>query len=49
MPGLKLAIEQCESAFFQPRDKPGERDLGRIPRAADHAFAKERPAHRQAI
>ena len=47
--GLELAVEQGEPADAQPRDQPGERDLRRVGRAADHAFAEERAAERQAV
>lgn len=49
MIGLKLAIEQRKAACFQSRDEPGQRDLGGVGRAADHAFAEKGAAEREAI
>lgn len=49
MIGLELAVEQREAADPEPRDQPGERDLGSIARAADHRFAEKGAAQRQAV
>jgi hypothetical protein len=49
VPGHELAVEQGETADPQPGDEPGDRDLGRVARAADHALAEERAAKREAV
>jgi hypothetical protein len=49
MGGLELAVEQREAAEAQPCDQPGQGDLRRIGRAADHAFAEEGATDREAI
>jgi hypothetical protein len=46
---LELAIEQREPADSKPRDEPGQRDLGSIGRATDHALAEEGPAQCQTV
>ena len=45
----ELAVEQGEIADLQARDKPGERDLGGVAHATEHAFAKEGAAELHAI
>jgi hypothetical protein len=49
MIGLKLAIEQGKAARLQSRDEPGQRDLGGVGRAADHALAEKGAAEREAV
>jgi hypothetical protein len=49
MRGLELAIKQIEAAGLQPRDEMRQRDLRRVGRAADHAFAKKGPPERQPV
>jgi hypothetical protein len=39
--GDELAIEQGEMADLEPRDEPGERDLRRVGRVAEHRFAEK--------
>jgi hypothetical protein len=47
--GDELAVEQGEAARPKPRDQPGERYLGRIGLAAEHAFAEESAAEPDSI
>src|SRR3954453_15962905 len=49
MVGHELAIEQGEIADLQPRDEPGQRDLRRVPAAAEHAFTEKSPAELHAV
>lgn len=49
MVGHELAIEQREIADLETRDEPGERDLGSIAGAAEHALAEERAAELDAV
>ncbi|GGA41662.1 hypothetical protein GCM10011395_09940 [Sphingomonas psychrolutea] len=44
-----MAVEQGEAANTKPGDEPCHRDLRRITRAADHAFAKKGAAERNAV
>lgn len=45
----ELAVQQRETAGFQPRDQPGQRDLRRIRLTREHALAKEGAAQRDAV
>jgi hypothetical protein len=47
--GHELAVEQGKIPGFQSGDEPGQRDLGRVGRATEHAFAEEGPAELHAI
>jgi len=47
--GLELAVEQHVAAQLQPGHQMGERDLGGVAFAAEHALAEEGPAQRDAI
>ena len=49
MIGHELAVEQGEAADLEARDQPGERDLRRVGRAAEHAFAEKGAAEAHAI
>ena len=49
MLGHELAVKQREIADLEPGDEPGERDLRRVARAAEHAFAEEGTAELHAI
>ena len=49
MLGDELAVEQGEVAGLEPCDQPGERNLGRVADAAEHAFAEESAAELYAI
>ena len=49
MLGHELAVEQREIADLEARDQPGERDLRRVGRAAEHAFAEEGAAELHAV
>jgi hypothetical protein len=49
MIGHELAVEQPEAAHPQSRHQPGERYLGSIGGAREHAFAEEGAAKRYAI
>src|SRR6185312_17177837 len=49
MLGHELAIEKREIADLQARDQPGERDLGCVGPAAEHAFAEKGAAELHAI
>ncbi|MEA3035865.1 MAG: hypothetical protein QOH04_1630, partial [Sphingomonadales bacterium] len=41
MLGHELAVEQPVAADPQPRHQPGERDLGRVGAAREHALAEK--------
>jgi hypothetical protein len=45
----ELAVEQSEIPGFQARDKPGERHLGGVARAAEHAFTEKGAAELDAV
>lgn len=45
----ELAVQQLEPPNPQSRNQPGECDLGRIGRAAEHAFPKEGASQRYAV
>jgi len=47
--GQELAIQELEPADFQACDEVGERDLGCVARAAEHALAEEGGAQPHAI
>ena len=47
--GDELAIEQAEPADAQPRDEPGERHLGGVAPAAEHALAEKGRAEADAV
>ena len=47
--GHELAVEQGEAADLEARDQPGQRDLRRVGRAAEHAFAEEGAAEPDAV
>ncbi|GAA0446786.1 hypothetical protein GCM10009095_13170 [Sphingomonas molluscorum] len=49
MVGLKLAVQKREAADAEAGDEPGERDLGCVGGAADHAFAEEGAAECEAV
>lgn len=49
MRGDELAVEKLPSARDQPRDEMRERDFRGIAHAADHRFAEEGPAKRDAV
>jgi diaminopimelate decarboxylase len=49
MPGHELRVEQSEAAIFEPRHEIDERDLARVARAAEHAFAEEGAAEMHAV
>src|SRR5690606_31253897 len=42
MPGHELAVEQAITGVAQQRDEPGQRDLGGVAGAAEHALTAER-------
>ncbi len=49
MVGLELAVEQGEPTDLQSRYQPGDRDLRRVGRAAEHAFAEKGAAQLDAV
>ena len=49
MIGHELAVEQPVSPHPEPRDQPGERHLGRVGRAREHALAEEGGAERHPV
>ncbi|MEA3081991.1 MAG: hypothetical protein QOD54_1659 [Sphingomonadales bacterium] len=49
MLGHELTVEKREIADLKARDKPSQRNLGCIARAAEHALAEERAAELHAI
>ncbi len=49
MLGHELAIEQAKAADFHPRHQPRQCDLRRVSHQAEHRFAKERSAKRDAV
>ena len=49
MLGHELAVEQPVAADPEPRDQPGERDLGGVAAGREHALAEEGGAEVDAV
>lgn len=49
MIGPELAIEQRETAHFEPRNEPGKCYLRRVAAPGDHAFTEKRATEREPV
>jgi hypothetical protein len=49
MVGHELAVQKLEAADAQPRNQPGQRDLGRVRHRTEHALAEEGAAQLDAV